>query len=120
MPALSAACAKVRRSSNRVASGRPAYSTWSKSPHFIRPTGPRFGVPLRTRTRVPRAPLRLGDLRNRHLEGYRIAHPPVELGLLPTRAGGRQVEPHMGGHVILGDALAFVVQKREQILRARP
>src|SRR5215813_12840325 len=36
MPASSAALAKARRSSNRVASGRFPCSTWSKSPIFIR------------------------------------------------------------------------------------
>src|SRR3954463_15703716 len=37
MPASSAACANASRSSNRVASGRSAYSTWSKSPNFMDP-----------------------------------------------------------------------------------
>src|SRR5215471_2772021 len=36
MPASSAALAKARRSSNRVASGRFPCSTWSKSPIFIK------------------------------------------------------------------------------------
>src|SRR5262249_50419484 len=36
MPASSAALAKARRSSNRVASGRLPCSTWSKSPIFIK------------------------------------------------------------------------------------
>src|SRR5436189_3247884 len=35
MPASSAALAKARRSSNKVASGRLPCSTWSKSPIFI-------------------------------------------------------------------------------------
>src|ERR1700737_4312146 len=35
MPASSAAFAKVSRSSNRVVSGRPPCSTWSKSPIFM-------------------------------------------------------------------------------------
>src|SRR5712692_10009732 len=36
MSASSAALAKARRSSNRVASGRSPRSTWSKSPIFIK------------------------------------------------------------------------------------
>src|SRR5262249_31984408 len=36
MPASSAALAKARRSSNRVASGRLPCSTWSKSPIFMK------------------------------------------------------------------------------------
>src|SRR4029078_8034032 len=43
MPALSAACANVSRSSNRVASGRSASSTWSKSPNFMDPRLGRLG-----------------------------------------------------------------------------
>src|SRR3954462_6576506 len=43
MPASSAACANVSRSSNRVASGRWASSTWSKSPNFMDPRLGRLG-----------------------------------------------------------------------------
>src|SRR6478735_319339 len=43
MPASSAACANVSRSSNRVASGRSASSTWSKSPNFMDPRLGRLG-----------------------------------------------------------------------------
>src|SRR5215475_15391214 len=43
MPASSAALAKARRSSNRVASGRFPCSTWSKSPIFIKSSAGRVG-----------------------------------------------------------------------------
>src|SRR5262249_57242659 len=43
MPASSAALAKARRSSNRVASGRFPCSTWSKSPIFIKSSADRAG-----------------------------------------------------------------------------
>src|SRR3954453_12092778 len=43
MPASSAACANFSRSSNRVASGRSASSTWSKSPNFMDPRLGRLG-----------------------------------------------------------------------------
>src|SRR5438270_13658534 len=53
MPASSAALAKARRSSNKVASGRLPCSTWSKSPFFI-------AASARRRRRL--VDFRLGDL----------------------------------------------------------
>src|SRR6516165_5010980 len=43
MPASSAALAKARRSSNRVASARLPCSTWSKSPIFIKSSAGQVG-----------------------------------------------------------------------------
>src|SRR5262245_59112016 len=65
------------------------------------------------------APLRLGDLRHRHLVADGIAQAEVVVALAPGGPGGREVEPHLGRDVILGHALPPVVHEPEQLLRAR-
>src|SRR5262245_2888453 len=75
----------------------------------------------RRRGRPPMAgaPLRLGDLRHRHLEADGIAQAQVVVALAPSGPGGREVEPRVGRDVILSHALPPVVQEPEQLLRAR-
>src|SRR5215813_5217251 len=64
-------------------------------------------------------PLRLGDLRNRHLEGERIAQPNIILALARWGAGRREIEPLVGDHIIFRHALAPVIHQAEQLLGAR-
>src|SRR5262244_2156316 len=92
MPASSAALANVRRSSNRVASGRLPCSTWSKSPIFIKSSGGgvgrsvnfRFGnLPLAGEEIEIAAFVGLADMGGEH---GAVAAKVARRGLFPGRA----------------------------------
>jgi hypothetical protein len=63
------------------------------------------------------ASLRFGELLGTQTIGHLLTIDQEYLEIFPGGLQGRQVQPHVGGHVILGDALAKRIQRADLTLR---